>query len=100
MESFNSRVRDELLAVEQFSCLTEVKVMVEDFRRDYNRSRPHCAHAMMTPAAIAEDWKTAHEAAPASAELHARYATAPFHAGGGLTLQASANHQLSSQVDL
>ncbi len=36
VESFNSRVRDELLAVEVFSCLAEAKVMVEDFRQDYN----------------------------------------------------------------
>jgi putative transposase len=35
VESFNSRVRDELLAVEVFSCLAEVKVMVEDYRADY-----------------------------------------------------------------
>jgi putative transposase len=40
VESFNSCVRDELLAVEIFSCLAEAKVMVEDFRVDYNRSRP------------------------------------------------------------
>lgn len=53
VESFNSRVRDELLAVEVFSCLTEAKVMIEDFRVDYNRRRPHRAHAMMTPAAFA-----------------------------------------------
>ena len=49
VESFNSRVRDELLSVEVFSCLAEAKVMVEDFRHDYNRNRPHRAHAMMTP---------------------------------------------------
>ena len=53
MESFNSRVRDELLCVEVFTCLTEAQVMVEDFRQDYNRCRPHRAHAMMTPAAFA-----------------------------------------------
>lgn len=53
VESFNSRVRDELLAVEVFSCLAEAKVMIEAFRVDYNRCRPHRAHAMMTPAAFA-----------------------------------------------
>jgi putative transposase len=99
VEIFNSRVRDELLAVEVFSCLAEVKVMVEDFREDYNRRRPHRAHAMMTPAAFAEGWRTAHEAAPASAELRARYATAPFDAGGSLTLQQPVTHQLSKQAD-
>ncbi len=99
VESFNSRVRDELLAVESFSCLTEAKVMVEDFRRDYNAHRPHRAHQMMTPAAFATGWKATHEAARASAELHDRYAIAPFDAGAGLTLQQPTNHQLSQQVD-
>jgi hypothetical protein len=99
VESFNSRVRDELLAVEVFSCLTEVKVMIEDFRDDYNRRRPHRAHQMMTPAAFAQGWRTAHEVAPASAELRARYAIAPFDAGGSLTLKEPTNHPLSSQVD-
>jgi putative transposase len=99
VESFNSRVRDELLAVEVFSCLTEAKVMVEDFRQDYNRRRPHRAHGMMTPAAFKEGWRTAHESAPASAELRARYAIAPFNAGGSLTLKEPTNHPLSQQVD-
>ena len=99
VESFNSRVRDELLAVEQFSCLAEVKVMVEDFRQDYNRLRPHRAHAMMTPAAFAQSWRTAHQTAPASAELRARYAIAPLDAGGSHTLQEPINHQLSQPVD-
>jgi putative transposase len=99
VESFNSRVRDELLAVENFSCLTEAKVMVEDFRVDYNRNRPHRAHKMMTPAAFAAGWKTAHEAAPASAGLRSAYGLAPSNAGGSPTLQEPTNHQLSQQVD-
>jgi putative transposase len=57
VESFNSRVRDELLAVEVFSCLTEAKVMIEDFRVDYNRSRPHRAHGMIAPAAFAAAYR-------------------------------------------
>ena len=99
VESFNSRVRDELLAVEVFTCLAEAKVMIEDFRQDYNRCRPHRAHGMMTPAAFKTGWETAHEAAPASAELHRRYASAPFDAGGSPTLQVPTTHQLSQQVD-
>jgi hypothetical protein len=31
--------------------------MVEDFRVDYNPSRPHRAHAMLTPAAFAESFR-------------------------------------------
>ena len=45
VESFGSRIRDELLAVEQFSCLAEAQVMVEDWREDYNERRPHSALA-------------------------------------------------------
>ena len=49
------------------SALAEVKVMIEDFRQDHNRCRPHRAHGMMTPAAFGTGWETVHEAAPASA---------------------------------
>ena len=60
VESFNSRVRDELLAVELFSCLAEAKVLIEDLRQDYNRRRPHRALGMMTPVAFAAGWREAH----------------------------------------
>jgi len=46
-------VRDELLDVEEFSCLAEAKVLIEDWRQDYNRHRPHSALGMLTPAAFA-----------------------------------------------
>jgi hypothetical protein len=99
VESFNSRVRDELLAVESFSCLTEAKVMIEDFRIDYNHNRPHRAHKMMTPTAFAEAWRTAQETAPASTELQPASGRLPSGAGNSLTLQEPTNHQLSQQVD-
>jgi putative transposase len=53
VESFGSRIRDELLAVELFSCLAEAQVLIEDWRQDYNEHRPHSALGMMTPAAFA-----------------------------------------------
>ena len=59
VESFGSRIRDELLAVEQFSCLAEAQVMVEDWRHDYNERRPHSALAMMAPARFAKAWAQA-----------------------------------------
>ena len=46
---FGSRVRDELLAVEQFSCLAEAKVLIEDYRQDYNEHRHHSALGMKRP---------------------------------------------------
>lgn len=59
VESFNSRVRDELLNVEMFSCLAEAQVMIEDWRQDYNQRRPHSALGMKTPAAFAAIWTPA-----------------------------------------
>ena len=59
VESFGSRIRDELLSVEQFSCLAEAKVIVEDWRCDYNEHRPHSALAMMAPAKFADAWRRA-----------------------------------------
>jgi putative transposase len=41
VESFGSRVRDELLSVELFACLAEARVLVEGWRQDYNHHRPH-----------------------------------------------------------
>lgn len=54
---------------------------------------------MMTPTAFRTGWQTIHEAAPASAELRRRYASAPFDAGDTPTLKEQATHQLSQQVD-
>jgi hypothetical protein len=36
VESFHSRVRDELLNFELVSCLPEARVLIEDWREDYN----------------------------------------------------------------
>jgi transposase InsO family protein len=41
VESFHSRVRDECLNREQLWNLTEARVVIEDFRQDYNTERPH-----------------------------------------------------------
>jgi putative transposase len=57
VESFGSRVRDELLSIELFSCLAEAKVMVADWREDYNEHRPHSALGMQAPARFAHKRK-------------------------------------------
>lgn len=59
VESFHSRVRDELLNLEQFSCLLEAKVLIEDWRQDYNHQRPHSALGRKPPAAFAAAWTPA-----------------------------------------
>ena len=52
-ESFNSRLRDELLNRELFMNLREAKMVVEDYRLDYNHRRPHSALGYVTPASFA-----------------------------------------------
>ena len=39
VESFNGRLRDEFLAVEQFDSLLEAQVLIEDWRIEYNTKR-------------------------------------------------------------
>ncbi len=56
VESFHSRVRDELLNVEQFACLTEAEVLIADWHEDYNQRRPHSSLGRRTPAAFAAAW--------------------------------------------
>jgi putative transposase len=56
VESFNGRVRDELLDVEQFNGLAEATVVIDDWRQDYNAHRPHSALANQTPDAFARAW--------------------------------------------
>jgi len=40
-ESFNGRLRDELLNGELFYSLREAQVVIENWRREYNTIRPH-----------------------------------------------------------
>jgi hypothetical protein len=49
IESFNSRFRDELLDRELFLGVIEARVLVEDFRREYNEERPHSSLDYQTP---------------------------------------------------
>jgi transposase InsO family protein len=49
-ESFNSKLRDELLAGEQFSTLHEAKVLIEQWRRHYNAIRPYSSLGYRAPA--------------------------------------------------
>jgi putative transposase len=50
IESFNGKLRDELLNGEIFETLKEAKVLVEMWRREYNHRRPHSALGYKPPA--------------------------------------------------
>ncbi len=49
-ESFNARLRDELLNGEVFYSLREVQILIEQWRKHYNTKRPHSALGYRPPA--------------------------------------------------
>jgi transposase InsO family protein len=53
VESFNSKLRDELLDRELFLHIDEVRYVVDRWRMDYNHYRPHSSLDYMAPAAFA-----------------------------------------------
>jgi len=55
-ESFNSKLRDELLNMEIFSSLNEAKVLIQGWRRHYNTQRPHSSLGYRPPAPEAFLW--------------------------------------------
>jgi putative transposase len=50
IESFNARLRDELLNGEIFYSLREAQIVIESWRRHYNTVRPHASLAYKPPA--------------------------------------------------
>jgi transposase InsO family protein len=69
-ESYNARVKDELIGVELFPSMKEAQVVGGDWREAYNKKRPHLALGYLTPAAFVATRlllkETGGEAAPAS----------------------------------
>ncbi|MEO1042647.1 MAG: IS3 family transposase [Pseudomonadota bacterium] len=49
-ESFNGKLRDELLNVELFNDLREARVLIERWRKHYNTVRPHTSLGYQPPA--------------------------------------------------
>tara|TARA_B100000315_G_C14490679_1_gene547441 strand:+ start:383 stop:1186 length:804 start_codon:yes stop_codon:yes gene_type:complete len=50
IESFNGKLRDELLNREIFTTLTEARVLIEQWRKAYNQVRPHSSLNYQPPA--------------------------------------------------
>ena len=57
IESFNGKFRDERLNQHWFNNLPEAGRMIEEWRRDYNRARPHSSLAYLAP----ETFRQQHE---------------------------------------
>ena len=50
IESFNGKLRDELLNREVFTTLTEAKVLIKQWQQEYNHIRPHSSLGYRPPA--------------------------------------------------
>ena len=72
IESFNGKLRDEILRREIFYSVKEAKVIVEDWRLDYNNHRPHSSLGYMTPAAYATSCNLPGSAALRQADCKAK----------------------------
>ena len=64
VESFNGKLRDELLGREIFYTLWEAKVLVEDWRTTYNRVRPHRSLGYRPPPHQPRSWPPQHGLPP------------------------------------
>jgi putative transposase len=66
IESFHDKLRDECLNRELFGSLLEAKVLVEQWRIDYNTKRPHSSLRYQTPQEVADHWQTSLRASPSA----------------------------------
>jgi putative transposase len=53
IESFNARMRDELLNETLFTSLAQVRAVLNAWKDDYNNARPHSALSNLTPSEFA-----------------------------------------------
>jgi putative transposase len=53
IESVNSRVRDEFLNINMFGSLAQARVVISDWKADYNHRRRHSALGYQAPAVYA-----------------------------------------------
>ena len=65
-ESFNSRFRDEFLALEVFDNLTAAKQLTLQWRSSYNDHRPHSSLGYMTPSQFARQCSVSVACAPST----------------------------------
>jgi len=50
IESFNGKMRDELLNREIFATLEEARILIAQWRKEYNQVRPHSSRGYQAPA--------------------------------------------------
>jgi transposase InsO family protein len=57
-ESFNGKFRDECLSMQWFTNRIDAKILIEDFRLEYNAIRPHSSLGQLTPAEFRQQLAT------------------------------------------
>ncbi len=82
VESFNGRMRDELLNETLFRDLDHARAVVANWAADYNTERPHSALGYQTPAAYAERLTTATDRNAALCQGYAQRSVAPSTPNG------------------
>ena len=70
IESFNGKLRDELLDREIFYTLMEAKILIENWRKHYNHVRPHSALGYKPPAPEAVIFPAAEMRLSAASGVH------------------------------
>jgi len=75
VESFHSRLRDELTDREEFTSLAEAKHLADAWRLEYNHRRPHSSLGYRTPAEFAAGCAAA--SAPAAPPLQRQHSRTP-----------------------
>jgi putative transposase len=72
IESFNGKLRDELLNAELFTSLREARFLATGWRLEYNHRRPHSSLKGLTPAAFAAATRGEHPLAALGDVPHAK----------------------------
>lgn len=57
-ESFNGKFRDECLGMQWFKNRIDAKILIEEFRRQFNEVRPHSSLGQLTPAEFKQKLST------------------------------------------
>jgi len=68
VESFNSKLRDEFLRLEEFEDLRMARELAAFWRQSYNLDRPHSALGYRTPAQHAAEYRMRHAASHAEVD--------------------------------
>jgi len=89
VESFNGRLRDELLNETLFSSMAHARAVLHAWRNDYNTNRPHSRIGWLTPAEYAQNFNPRREQALRSMRSSAPVPDAHANANFGKTNRRS-----------